>query len=171
MTVTSILVICTGNAARSVMAGAALIDRLPHLSVATAGTFSVDGQPISWRTREALKRVGLEARNHRSKQIMAEHVDAADLILAMAPEHVHWIRREFPRAASRTATLKRLVRDLAPHGPLPERLAALDLGGASIEPWEEIVDPGGGEVDDFVNCAIEVVALVDEFVPRLSRPR
>lgn len=167
----SILVICTGNAARSVMAGAALVDRLPHLSVTTAGTFSVDGQPISWRTREALKRVGLEARTHRSKQIVAEHVDAAELILAMAPEHVHWIRREFPHAASRTATLKRLVRDLGTEGTLTERLDRLDLAGVAIDPWEEIVDPGGGEVDDFVNCAIEVVALVDEFVPRLSRPR
>ncbi|MFM8649152.1 MAG: hypothetical protein ACKODY_05215 [Actinomycetota bacterium] len=164
---TSILVICTGNAARSVMAGAALIDREPTLSITTAGTFSVDGQPISWRTRDALRRVGLEARSHRSKQIVAEHVESADLILAMAPEHVNWVRREFPTARARTATLKRLARDLAPHGPLPERLAALDLGAVTIEPWEEIIDPGGGEVEDFISCAVEVVDLIDQVVDRL----
>ncbi len=163
----SILVICTGNAARSVMAGAALTDREPALSITTAGTFSVDGQPISWRTREALRRVGLEARNHRSKQIVAEHVESADLILAMAPEHVQWVRREFPAARTRTATLKRLARDLASHGPLPQRLVDLDLGRVEIEPWEEIVDPGGGEVEDFISCAIEVVELIDQVIDRL----
>ena len=164
---TSILVICTGNAARSVMAGAALVDRDPTLSIITAGTFSVDGQPISWRTREALHRVGLEARHHRSKQIVAEHVDAADLVLAMAPEHVQWMRREFPDARDRTVTLKRLARDLAHHGTLAERLAGLELGTVAIEPWEEIVDPGGGEVEDFISCAVEVVELIDQVVDRL----
>lgn len=164
---TTILVICTGNAARSVMAGAALLDREPTLSIITAGTFSVDGQPISWRTREAMRRVELEARHHRSKQITAEHVEAADLILAMAPEHVNWIRREFPTARARTATLKRLARDLALDGPLSARLVALDLGGVTIEDWEEIVDPGGGEVEDFISCAVEVVELVDEVIDRL----
>lgn len=70
------------------MAGAALIDREPRLEVVTAGTFSVDGQPISWRTREALTRVGLEARHHRSKQITRDHVEGADLVIGLAPEHV-----------------------------------------------------------------------------------
>jgi len=165
--VTSILVICTGNAARSVMAGAALTDREPALAITTAGTFSVDGQPISWRTRDALRRVGLEARNHRSKQIVAEHVESSDLILAMAPEHVHWVRREFPEARARTATLKRLARDLTPHGPLSERLSSLDLGAVTIEPWEEIIDPGGGEVEDFISCAVEIVELIDQVIDRL----
>lgn len=164
---TSILVICTGNAARSVMAGAALSEREPSLTITTAGTFSVDGQPISWRTREALKHVGLEARHHRSKQIVAEHVEAADLVLAMAPEHVNWMRREFPAARARTITLKRLARDLTHDGPITERLAAMGLGSVAIEEWEEIVDPGGGEVEDFISCAVEVIGLVDNVVDRL----
>jgi protein-tyrosine-phosphatase len=165
--VTSILVICTGNAARSVMAGAALTHREPSLSITTAGTFSVDGQPISWRTRDALRHVGLEAKNHRSKQIVSEHIESADLILAMAPEHVNWVRREFPAARARTVTLKRLARDLAPDGPLAHRLAALELGSVEIEPWEEIIDPGGGEVEDFISCAVEVVELIDQVIDRL----
>lgn len=168
--VTSLLVICTGNAARSVMAGATLVDREPRLSVVTAGTFSVDGQPISWRTREALSRVGLEARQHRSKQITREHLDSADLVIGLAPEHVQWIRREHPDVASRTATLRRLVRDLDVDGPLGSRLDRLALHQVELEPWEEVIDPGGGEVEDFITCAHDVVALVDQLVDRLRPP-
>ena len=78
------------------MAGAIINDRRPDLDVVTAGTLTVDGQPISFRTREALKQIGLQAQGHRSKQIEQHHVDAADLIIALAPEHVEWIRRNFP---------------------------------------------------------------------------
>ena len=164
---TSLLVICTGNAARSVMVGAIITDRRPDLTVVTAGTLTVDGQPISWRTREALSRIGLTSTNHRSKQIERHHVDAADLVIALAPEHIEWMRRNFPDAAHRVGSLKRLHRDLAHDGPLAERVAALGLGDQPVEPWEEVVDPGGGEVEAFIDCAFEVVALTDALVTRL----
>lgn len=165
----SVLVICTGNAARSVMVGAILNDRRPDLNVVTAGTLTMDGQPISWRTREALKRIDLNAPNHRSKQMQRHHGDDAHLIIALAPEHVEWVRRNLPDAAHKTVTLKRLVKHLSSDGtiPLPERVSDLGAGRVDLEPWEEVVDPGGGEVEDFINCAIEVVQLCDELCPRL----
>ena len=150
------------------MVGAILNDRRPELDVETAGTFSVDGQPISWRTREALSRIGLAAPHHRSKQIAPHHVERADVVIALAPEHVEWMRRTHPDAAARTATLKRLARHLGTDGPLPDRLSSLALADVGLEDWEEVVDPGGGEVDDFVRCAFEVVDLVDELVHRLD---
>lgn len=167
-----IIFLCTGNAARSVMAGAALAAHLPDWHVTTAGTLVVEGQPMSWRTRAALEGVGLAAPHHRSRQATPADLDHAALVVALAPEHVLWVRRTHPPAASRTATLRRLVRHLAPGAAsLAERVAALDLATVELEAWEEVVDPGGGDADAFAACAREVVHLVGLLAPRLDRPR
>ena len=47
-------------------------------------------------------------------------------------------------------------------------MTALNLAGIELEPWEEVVDPGGGEVEDFIQCAFEVVQLMDDVMPRLG---
>ena len=94
-----VLFLCTGNAARSVIAGAALQARLPDLEIETAGTLAIDGQPMSWRTRAALEHVGLAAPAHRSRQATARDVERAELVIGLAPEHVAWVRREYPPAA------------------------------------------------------------------------
>ncbi len=108
------------------MAGVALEARRPDLDIETAGTLTVDGMPISWRTRAALDEVGLPWPHHASRQAEQAHVEEADLVIALAPEHVHWVRREHPDVAHRTATLVRLVETLAqPATPLEQRLEAL----------------------------------------------
>jgi len=163
-----ILFLCTGNATRSVLGGAALAMRRPDLAVQTAGTFVIEGLPMSFRTKAGFDAIDLAVPHHRSRQATAELLANHDLVVGMAPEHVQWVRREHPAASPRTATLKRLCRDLTPGAAaLPERVAALHLEAVGLEPWEEVVDPGGGEVDHFVACAIEVNALIDEFVTRL----
>ncbi|MEY2454450.1 MAG: protein arginine phosphatase [Acidimicrobiaceae bacterium] len=150
------------------MAGAALAARLPGILVETAGTLTIDGQPMSWRTRTALESVGLAFPSHRSRQASHTDIDKATLIVGLAPEHVLWVRRNHITAAGRTATLKRLCRDLsAGEAPLADRVAALGLADVELEDWEEVVDPGGGEVEVFVECAHEVFGLVQEFAGKL----
>ncbi len=166
-----VIFLCTGNAARSVMAGAALSSHLPDWHVTTAGTLVVEGQPMSWRTKAALEGVGLSAPHHRSRQASAAELRHAAVVIAMAPEHVLWVRRAHPSAAPRTATLRRLVRDL-PHGqvPLSERIAALSLHEVELGSWEEIVDPGGGDAATVAACAVEVADLVADLAARLDAP-
>lgn len=152
------------------MAGAALAVRLPDIVVETAGTLTVDGQPMSWRTRTALESVGLAPPSHRSRQVVLRDLDRATLVIGLAPEHVHWVRRNHVQAAPRTATLKRLCRDLpVDDRHLAERVAALGFGDVDLEDWEEVVDPGGGEVEVFVACAREVFDLVERLASVLPR--
>lgn len=178
--------VCTGNAARSVMASAMAKAWAPGLVVSGSGTHSLDGRPISWRTREALKSLGLEANDHLSAQMYDFTLDDTDLVVGMATEHVAYVRRRHPEAAPRTATLKRLVKLLpelpsltAPSGrperstgsawSWSERLGLLELQAIELETWEDVVDPAGGELDDFTNCAVELASLMRALLPLLDR--
>jgi len=49
----------------------------------------------------------------QSSQLADADLRDADLVVAMAREHVRFVRRRHPEIAARTATLKRLVRDYA----------------------------------------------------------
>jgi protein-tyrosine-phosphatase len=164
----SVLFLCTGNAARSVLAGAALCSMRPDVEAVTAGTLSVDGLPMSWRMRAALDAVGLARPKHASAQVTRIHLDHAALVVGMAPEHVEWVRRNHPDVSHRTATLKHLADALAPPGPpLADRVEALHLVAHQLGPHEEIIDPGGGDVEAFIACGHEVVDLVRRLAARL----
>jgi protein-tyrosine-phosphatase len=150
------------------MAGAALAKYAPQIAVETAGTLTVEGQPASFRTRAALEAVGLEMPYHRSRQVRPDHLDNATVVIGLAPEHVHWVRREHPDASPRTGTLHRLARDLPMTGTLEERVASLDLAGVELGSWEEVTDPAGKEIPEFTACAHEVVRLVADLAARLE---
>jgi protein-tyrosine-phosphatase len=146
------------------MAGAMFGARRPEASVITAGTHVVDGQPISWRTRDALASMGYDASGHRSAQLRPSDLPATDVVVAMANEHVHWVRRQHPEVADRTITLHRLARDLAPGDhPFAARLRLLHAATVDLEPWGEVADPAGGELPEYQACARELDDLVERF--------
>ena len=91
------------------------------LHIVTAGTHTIDGQPMGMRTRTALCRLpelaDTDFRRHRSRQVHGIDLVHADLVVVMEADHVRFVRRQFPDAAAKTATLRRLCRDLAPAPP------------------------------------------------------
>jgi protein-tyrosine phosphatase len=150
------------------MAGAFLREHHPGLIVTTSGTHVIEGMPMSWRTRGAIASLGLPIPDHRSRQATVEELDSADLVIALAREHVAWMRRVHPKAAPRTATLKRLARDLPDDGtPLVDRLAAMHLHEVDLALDEDVQDPAGGDIEVFVECAQEIANLLHSVIPRL----
>jgi protein-tyrosine phosphatase len=159
-----VVFVCSGNAARSVMAGAVL-SHMGWAKVVTAGTMVIEGLPMSWRTRHALEELGVTVPAHRSRQLTDRDARDSDLIVCFETFHVAYVRRTHPEAAHKTATIRRLVRDLpAANGDV----AALGLADIELEDWENVEDPAGGEVDVVVACAKEVAALVDELAALLT---
>ena len=171
-----LLIVCTGNAARSVMAGFMLESLgatagLP-IRVVTAGTHSVDGQPMGMRTREALAAIpgmgGAPFGRHRSRQLDPAAIDGAHLVIGMEADHVRFVRRHYPEAAGRTATLRLLARELpAGPAPLPARVAAMGLGKAATDDTEDVADPAGGDEECYRACAEEIWQLTSALAARL----
>jgi protein-tyrosine-phosphatase len=167
--VTELLVLCTGNAARSVMAGF-MLDVLAAgrvadpLHVVTAGTHTIDGQPMGLRTRTALVRLpelaDADFRGHRSRQVHGIDLVHAELVVVMEADHVRFVRRQFPDAAAKTATIRHLCRHLAAAPPpLDQRVQALELDAVVLDDSDDVLDPAGHEADVYAGCVDELWEL------------
>ncbi len=137
--------------------------------VATAGTHALEHQPMSVRTRQALRAVGVEPPQHRSRQLTEDHVEEAELVVAMAGEHVEYVRRRHPAAAERTATITWLAEHLPSDGrPLAERVASMGLSEVAPRAQGDVADPAGGTDDDYRACAEQLRRLVARLAPLLG---
>jgi protein-tyrosine-phosphatase len=175
---TELLVLCTGNAARSVMAGFMLEHLkagrpgMDELHIVTAGTHTIDGQPMGMRTRTALSAIpelaGAPFVRHRSRQVHAVDMDRADLVVVMEADHARFVRRVFPEAAARTASIRWLCRVLPPAPPsLGDRVDALALATAPLSDEDDVIDPAGQDEDAYAACVAELWELCQVLITLL----
>jgi protein-tyrosine phosphatase len=91
----SILTVCVGNICRSPMAEGLLRDRLPGISVSSAGIGALAGRPADPHAVALMGEKGIDIRAHRAQQISAQACRHADLILVMEEVQKEAISRAF----------------------------------------------------------------------------
>lgn len=176
---TEVLLLCTANQCRSVLAQALLADQLAAaeaaVTVRSAGLLA-GGQPPPAEVVAILAGLGCDVSGHRSRAVSAADLARADLVLGLAREHVRHAVVLLPDAWPRTFTLRELVRRGGPLGPRPagQPLAGwlarahqgrdrASLLGAAAQ--DDVADPAGGPVAGYAATA----AVLGELTGQLTQ--
>jgi RpiB/LacA/LacB family sugar-phosphate isomerase len=114
----TILFLCTGNVCRSPMAEGLFrhaVKGRGEFRVLSAGLGAVDGQPPTAHSVQAMKEIGLDISQQRSRALTAEMVRQADLILGMTHSHTDTVALLYPWAAEKTFLLREFDETLEPY--------------------------------------------------------
>lgn len=110
-----VLFVCTGNTCRSPMAEAVFNrDYADFGFVAESAGLFADGSPISQNAAEALRLCGYDGSAHVSRQLTAEMIRRADLIVGISASHMMQIIMAMPEAAAKTTSMPKDITD--PYG-------------------------------------------------------
>lgn len=100
MIMVNILFVCSGNVFRSMSAEKLLKkhlkdNKIKGVFVDSAGICGDKDQKIAKPVLEELKNLGIDAKDHKHKQILKKHVTWADLIVSMGYNHRKYIKEKF----------------------------------------------------------------------------
>jgi RpiB/LacA/LacB family sugar-phosphate isomerase len=136
----TILFICTGNVCRSPMAEALFrraVRGRGEFRVFSAGIGAMDGQPPTSHSVTAMKEIGIDISNQRSRALTADLVRQADYIFGMTHGHVDTIGLLYPPAAEKTFLLREF--------------------DETLEPFEkDIADPIGSSYEIYAHCREQI---------------
>ena len=136
----TVLFICTGNVCRSPMAEGIFRQAVRghgDYQVFSAGLGAVEGQPPSAYAVQAVKELGLDITNLRSRMLTAKLVQQADYIFGMTHSHLDTVVMLYPEAAEKTFLLREF----------DETLDAFE---------KDISDPIGGSYEVYLHCRDQI---------------
>lgn len=95
-TITRILMVCSGNICRSPFAEAAAVERFKasKVTVSSAGSVAIAGQPATALMRDVAIEQGLDLSNHEATPLRL--AAQPDLVFGMEHEHLIAAKRTFP---------------------------------------------------------------------------
>ena len=177
----SILFVCTGNICRSPLAerllhtrlGAAVGERRGSFLVGSAGTQGWEGSAMDPTAAAQLVRLGGDPTDFRGRQLTAELIAAADLVLTATRAHRRVVLGELPEALRRTFTMCEFAHLVAGSASPTDSAgglvawAASRRGSATLDDYD-IADPYGASAAVHSQVADHISACVDEMVAALA---
>lgn len=148
-----VIVVCTANICRSPVAEWLLRDHLKNAdldgwTVSSAGTRGVAPYGAPRPCIDMMAERGLDLSGHRARLLEPAHLQAADLVLCLAPEHVEDIGNNFPQFSARVHLLAQMA---------GERRGVKDPYGQSLAAYREMLD----DVDSLIERGLDrIVQLV-----------
>lgn len=149
----NILLVCTGNTCRSAMAKGIthkLVTemKLDNIKIDSAGTGTITGMPATDYAIAAASHWDIDLTEHRSKPLTLELIRTANLILAMAPEHIEAILLYDKSAYSKSYLLKGF--------PQPYNYSQ-----------ERVEDPIGGSLEQYNQTFLELDEIIRKIFPQI----
>lgn len=105
MQIENILVVCVGNICRSPMAEYLIKQQHPDLQIDSAGLSAMVGHAAADKAITCMDTLNIDMRAHIAKQISAELIKKADLVLVMSSNQQKHIEQKWPFAKGKVFRL------------------------------------------------------------------